>query len=95
MLNLGSTYLIVKDIQKSIEFYESLLAMKASVQKFDRWAQFNFNGNCIALYNPRYDDELIKRGENLEIHYDNEYLEYWKNKKIQYGNNFRFKFLYR
>lgn len=88
MLNLGSTYLIVKNIQKSIAFYEALLEMKVSVQRFDRWAQFNFNGNCIALYNPKYDEELIKRGENLQAHYDNEYLKYSQNKKIQYGNNF-------
>ena len=88
MLNLGSTYLIVKNIEKSIEFYEALLEMKVSAQRFDRWAQFNFNGNCIALYNPKYDEELIKRGENLEAHYDNEYLKYWQNKKIHYGNNF-------
>lgn len=88
MLDLGSTYLIVKDIQKSITFYESLLEMKVSAQRFDRWAQFDFNGNCIALYNPKYDEELIKQGGNLESHYDNEYLKYWENKKIRYGNNF-------
>ena len=64
MLNLGCTYLIVKNIQKSIAFYEALLEMKVSVQNFDRWAQFNF-GNCIALYNPKYDEELVKQGENL------------------------------
>lgn len=88
MLNLGSIYLIVKNMQKSIIFYESLLEMKVSAQNFDRWAQFNFNGNCIALYNPKYDEELIKRGDDLEIHYNSEYLVYCKNKRIQYGNNF-------
>lgn len=88
MLNLGSTYLIVKDIEKSIAFYESLLEMKVSAQRFDRWAQFDFNGNCIALFNPKYDEEMIKRGENLEAHYDDEYIECFQNKKIQYGNNF-------
>lgn len=88
MLNLGSTYLIVKDFQKSIEFYEALLEMKASAQRFNRWAQFNFNGNCIALFNPKYDEDLIKREENVETHYDKRYLEYRENKKINYGNNF-------
>lgn len=47
MLNLGSTYLIVKNIEKSIVFYEALLEMKVSAQNCDRWAQFDFNGNCI------------------------------------------------
>jgi catechol 2,3-dioxygenase-like lactoylglutathione lyase family enzyme len=60
MLNLDSTYLIVKDIEKSIVFYEAVLEMKVSAQNFDRWAQFNFGNNCIALYNPKYDEELIK-----------------------------------
>lgn len=88
MLNLGSTYLIVKDMQKSIEFYEALLEMEVSVRRFDRWAQFDFHGHCIALYNPKYDEKLIKVGENLGTHYNNEYLEYWKNREIKYGNNF-------
>ncbi len=88
MLNLGSTYLIVKDMQKSIKFYESLLEMQVSAQNFNRWAQFNFNGNCIALYNLQYDEELIKRGEDLEKHYSIKYLLHCKNKLIQYGNNF-------
>jgi len=88
MLNLGSTYLIVKDIEKSIAFYEALLEMKVSKQNLNRWAQFNFGNNCIALYNPKFDEELIKRGENLETRYSNEYLTYFKNRQIQYGNNF-------
>jgi lactoylglutathione lyase len=78
----------VRDFQKSIAFYEALLEMKVSAQRFNRWAQFNFNGKCIALFNPKYDEELIKRGENLEIHFGKEYLQYHKNKKIHYGNNF-------
>lgn len=88
MLNLGSTYLIVRSFQESVAFYEALLEMKVSAQRFDRWAQFNFNGNCIALFNPKYDEDLIKREENLGAHYGKEYLKYRNNKKIQYGNNF-------
>ena len=88
MLNLGSTYLIVKDIQKSLIFYEALLGMKVSKQNFNRWAQFDFGNNCIALYNSEFDKELIEQGENLETHYNNEYLSYFKNRQIQYGNNF-------
>jgi len=87
MLSLGSTYLIVKDMEKSIAFYEALLEMKVSKQNFDRWAQFNF-GSCIALYNPKYDERQIKNGEDLEAHYSEEYLFYNNNKQVQYGNNF-------
>lgn len=56
MFKLGSTYLIVKDMKKSIEFYEALLQMKVSKQNYSKWVQFNF-GSCIALYNPKYDEE--------------------------------------
>ncbi len=87
MLQLGSTYLIVKDMEKSIAFYEALLDMKVSAQNFNRWAQFNF-GSCIALYNPKYDEELIAKGENLDAHYSKEYMDYITNKEIKYGNNF-------
>ncbi|SHH34533.1 VOC family protein [Clostridium grantii] len=64
MLNLASTYLIVKDIEKSIIFYEALLEMEVSVQRFDRWEQLNFNGNCIALSNSKYDEKRIKLRNN-------------------------------
>jgi len=87
MLDLGSTYLIVRDIQKSIAFYEALLEMKVSVKRFDRWAQFNFNGKCIALLNLNFDKKLINQGDNLEKHFSREYIEYFKNKQIRYGNN--------
>lgn len=88
MLSLGSTYLIVKDMPKSIQFYESLLDMKVTAQNFNRFAQFNFNGSCIALFNPKYDEEFIKHNHNLQSHYSEPYLAYIKNRRIQYGNNF-------
>lgn len=88
MLQLGSTYLLVKDMERSIDFYERLLEMKVTSQNFDRWAQFNFGGNCIALFNQKYDDKRINRNDNLEEAYSKEYLERFKNRKITYGNNF-------
>lgn len=88
MLQLGSTYLLVKDMEKSIDFYERLLEMKVTSQNFNRWAQFNFGGNCIALMNQKYDDEFIKKSDNLEDVYSKEYLERFENFKISYGNNF-------
>jgi len=87
MLHLGSTYLIVKNMDKSIDFYEKLLEMKPSAKNLDRWAQFNFEGKCIALYNNEFDKRIIECGENLEQHYDNEYLSYYEERKINYGNN--------
>jgi len=86
MLQLGSTYLITKDINKSILFYESLLEMKVSAQAYDRWAQFDFNGHCIALFNPKYDETFIKTNRS-EKHYNQEYIKNFKERKIHYGNN--------
>lgn len=86
MLQLGSTYLITKDINKSILFYESLLEMKVSAQAYDRWAQFDFNGHCIALFNPKFDEAFI-RTNGSEEHYNQEYIKNFKDRKIHYGNN--------
>ena len=86
MLQLGSTYLITKDINKSISFYEQLLEMKVSAQTFDRWAQFDFNGHCIALFNSKYDEAFILNSES-EKHYNQEYITNFKERKIHYGNN--------
>ena len=88
MLKLGSTYLFIKDMEKSISFYEKLLEMKFTSKNYNRWAQFDFGGNCIALMNQKYDDERIKKSENLEGAYSKEYLEQHENYKITYGNNF-------
>ncbi|WP_407342149.1 VOC family protein [Pengzhenrongella phosphoraccumulans] len=86
MLNLGCTYLIVKDMDKSIAFYEELLEMKVSVRRYDRWAQFDF-GKTIALLNPDYDRRQIAQGSDLGAHYSSGYLAYLDERQIKYGNN--------
>jgi lactoylglutathione lyase len=86
-LHLGSTYLIVKDFEKSMHFYEKLLRMKVSAQNFNRWAQFNFDGKCIALYNCEYDAKMIESRRNLELHYNQAYITYSTERKIHYGNH--------
>lgn len=46
ILNWG-LYLIVKDFDRSIRFYEQLLNRRATTLGAGRFAQFKFNGNCI------------------------------------------------
>lgn len=87
MLRLGSTYLKTKLMEKSIDFYSKLLEMEPSSQNDDRWAQFNFNNQCIALWNPEYDKRRISSGENLLGIYSDSYIEFSKNEDIKYGNN--------
>ena len=56
MLNWG-LYLIVKDFNKSIHFYEQLLQRRAIMIGHNRFAQFRFNGNCIlSIMNEKYLD---------------------------------------
>lgn len=40
-------YLVVKNFQLSVQFYEKLLNRKATILGHNRFAQFRFNGNCI------------------------------------------------
>lgn len=87
MLKLGSTYLKTKDMDKSINFYSALLEMKPSSQNFDRWAQFDFHNQCIALWNPEYDRKKITSGEDLVGIYSNDYITFFMREKIKYGNN--------
>lgn len=87
MLRLGSTYLKVKDMEKSVEFYSKLLEMKPSAQNFNRWAQFDFHNQCIALWNPKYDENVMESNENLKALYSRNYIEYSKKSEITYGNN--------
>jgi catechol 2,3-dioxygenase-like lactoylglutathione lyase family enzyme len=87
MLKLGCTYFVVKDMEKSISFYEALLEIKATSKNLNRWAQFQLENNSIALFNPEFDLELIMSNRNLDAHYNNEYLLFKQNNKIRYGNN--------
>ena len=50
-MHLGSVYLIVKDFEKWLRFYEKLLEITVSKKNMDRFAMFDFDGKCIALMN--------------------------------------------
>lgn len=51
-LHLGSVYLITRDFEKSIAFYEKLLSMKVSTRNCgNKFAEFFFDKKCIALMN--------------------------------------------
>ena len=51
-LHLGSVYLIARDFEKSISFYEKLLSMPVSTRNCgNKFAEFFFDNQCIALMN--------------------------------------------
>lgn len=51
-LHLGSIYLIVRDFERAIIFYERLLSMSVSTRNCgDKFAEFFFDNKCLALMN--------------------------------------------
>ena len=70
---LGTTYIIVSDIQKSVEFYSKLLQENPLKANDDRWVQFS---NKIALYNKAYDAKLM--GEGFAQRFNSAYIEDFK-----------------
>lgn len=51
LLHFGSIYLIVKDFEKSIQFYEKFLLMRVSTINSNRFAEFFFDQKCISFMN--------------------------------------------
>ncbi len=53
---LGTMYILVSDMEKSVRFYKGLLQEEPLYANDDRWVQFS---NKIALYNKAYDMRII------------------------------------
>lgn len=66
-MRYGSIYLIVKDFEKSVSFYEKVLDMKVSATNGKRFAMFHNEGLNLCLMNGYYDDEnksqVITKGD--------------------------------
>ena len=56
-MHLGSVYLIVRDFNKSVIFYEKLLEMKVTSKNMERFAQFEFEGHNISIMNGYFDNQ--------------------------------------
>lgn len=73
VLHLGSIYLIVRDFEKAISFYQKLLSMKVTNRNCgNKFAEFHFDNKCLALMNE----------SNIEKHHysDGDYkfvLNFW------------------
>lgn len=51
-IHLGSIYLIAREFEKSINFYEKLLSMTVSTRNCgNKFAEFFFDNKCLALMN--------------------------------------------
>ena len=51
-IHLGSVYLIVRDFERAVSFYEKLLSMTVSTRNCgNKFAEFYFDNKCLALMN--------------------------------------------
>ncbi|OMF99359.1 VOC family protein [Paenibacillus sp. FSL R7-0337] len=85
-MQLGCTYLVVRDMKGSIAFYEALLNRRAESRKPERWVEFHC-GNTLALWNPEFDKELIRNSSDVSDHFNEAYLNYKEESGLRYGNN--------
>ncbi len=71
-MHLGSVYLIVRDFDKTIRFYEQLLEIPVTHRNMDRFAQFILDQQNISIMNGYFDtehpDKVILKGD-----YDREF----------------------
>ncbi|WP_027090375.1 VOC family protein [Thomasclavelia saccharogumia] len=89
-MRLGTTYICVKDIEKSLAFYKSLLNQEPLYCNDDRWITFDC-GNYLSLYNKQYDIDLVKN--NLDSDKFNQaYLELLDQKERRYNDLVVFNF---
>ena len=74
-MRYATVYLVVKDFEKSISFYEKILDMKVSATNGNRFAMFNQQGSLnLCLMNGYFDSEnkelVTTKGEYWEIYYN-------------------------
>ena len=67
-LHLGCIYLVVKDFEKSVAFYEKFLGMSVSdrCRSGNKFVEFFFDNKCLALMN---EDNLIDHTTDLNSPY--------------------------
>lgn len=89
-MKLGTTYICVNDIEKSLKFYRLLLQREPLYCNDDRWIAFDC-GNQIALYNKKYDEKLLR--ESNGIHFNQAYIDdFFKEDNIRMNNIVIFNF---
>ncbi|MFA9379397.1 MAG: hypothetical protein ACERKZ_22025, partial [Lachnotalea sp.] len=72
-MKFGCTYIKVKDMEKSLNFYEKLTATQAKYSEIKRWVGFPCG---ISLYCLDYDLQKIDKKKYNESNYNQEYIKY-------------------
>jgi len=99
VLHLGSIYLIVKDFQRSIAFYEAFLSMRVSTINPNVFAEFYFDSQNISLMNqanlPGHDTTEDGDGKFvLNFWIDDLQTEYDRLKRLNIGKVTQIKFIH-
>ncbi len=87
-MKLSTVYIITNDIEKSVDFYRRLLQEEPLYANGNRWVQFS---NHIALYNYRYDEEILNNEKILEKDggktFNQAYIDSFNQTKVNLQNN--------
>lgn len=83
-MKLGTTYICVSDMEKSLNFYRALLQQEPAFANDDRWVTFDC-GNMLSLYNRRYDEALLEN--HGQVHFNKAYLEIFQQETERTKNN--------
>ena len=59
MITSGSIYIIVKDFDKSVQFYKLLLERDVTAQNRNRFAIFNIESLCLSIMNGYFEYDRI------------------------------------
>lgn len=74
MISQGSIYLIVRDFDKSVQFYKLLFERDVIAQNMNRFAVFNIDGLCLSIMNGYFDskhpDKVTTKGKVYEEYDD-------------------------
>ena len=83
-MKLGTTYICVNDMEKSFKFCKLLLQKEPLYCNDERWIVFDC-GNQIALYNKKYDDNLLEKSK--DIHFNQAYIDNFRKEDDCKKNN--------
>lgn len=77
-MRAGSIYLIVRDFDQSVEFYEKVFDMKVSATNGKRFAMFQNEGLNLCLMNGYYDvqhpEQLVTKGQHVPEYDDTDVI---------------------
>lgn len=82
-MKLGTTYICVKNMQNSLNFYKKILQREPLFANEDRWITFDC-GNFLSLYNKQYDKILIEKNKNC---FNQAYIDEFFRDKTEKKNN--------